>query len=554
MTRVGPVNTSGGGACHPLAPTGLTESRITPRLYLEALRAARFRQLVARALRPIRRRQTHFSRLRASFQPVDGAVVLWRSAAFSSTDGPAELLPAGMIELFGESIPYPPRDWNDPRLVRLKCFHLNYGDEILGSARRGDGTSLSAARTGLSAWIHGNSPARQSWHPYALSTRVGNWIAAASLEPSIASPEVSESLWRQLLYLERNIENDILGNHVIRNARALVLGGLAFGANRFLSRGLALLARELPEQILGDGGHYERSPVYHALVLRDLLEVRAALGSSELDQTIARMERFAGWIARPDGSPALFNDGGVDLAPDISEHLGPPESGFSVFEETGYAVIRDGSSRWLAFDCGVAAPPYIPPHAHADALSFQLWLDGQPVIVDPGTFTYEPGPERDWFRGTRSHATVAVDGQDQFRFVGPFRALGIPQVIIVEASGSEHEGVIVAEFNGFKHSGSATHRRRLCWSPTDVLIEDRIEGEGVRLLESSLPLAPGLDLEAGSVVRPAGITVEPFGPLTHAIEERWVSERFFQAVRGKALVLRGEVRLPVTLGWRLGLA
>ncbi len=64
---------------------------------------------------------------------------------------------------------------------------------------------------------------------------------------------------------------------MIRNARALLLGAAAFGSAGLLDAGSALLERELPEQVLSDGGHYERSPVYHLIVLRDLLEVEAAV-------------------------------------------------------------------------------------------------------------------------------------------------------------------------------------------------------------------------------------------------------------------------------------
>lgn len=521
--------------------------------YLEALRSARRRQLAARALRPINRRRTGASPLPRAFRPVEGPVDLWRSAAFSAADRAADRLPEGELEVLGRWVTYPPRDWVGAGLERLRRFHLHYGEEILGCARRGDDRYLDAARTGLAAWIDSNPPAtRGSWHPYPLSTRIGNWTAAASLEPSLATPEVSESVWRQLAYLERNVEDDILGNHVIRNARALILGGLAFGARGLLSRGLNLLARELPEQILPDGGHYERSPVYHALVLRDLLEVRAAVGTSELDQTIEQMERFAGWLNRPDGRPALFNDGGLDLAPDLGDHLSGSERGLALFEETGYAVVRDGSTRWLAFDCGLAAPPFIPPHAHADALSFQLWINGRPLIVDPGTFTYEPGLERSWFRGTGAHATVAVDGAGQFQFAGTFRALGIPRVYILEMSGSERDGAVAAEFEGFRHiAGGVRHRRRLSWSPEQISVEDRIEGSGRHVLESALPLAPAIEIENGPVVRAAGVAIEATGPLDCVIEERWVSERFFECAPAPAVVARGELELPATLGWKL---
>ena len=67
-----------------------------------------------------------------------------------------------------------------------------------------------------------------------------------------------------------------------------------------------------------------------------------------------------------------------------------------------------------------------PAHAHADALSFQLWADGRPVVVDPGMPTYDAGAERDWFRGTRAHSTVAIDG-DQFEPWGAFRSGPLPR-------------------------------------------------------------------------------------------------------------------------------
>src|SRR5262249_54720794 len=141
---------------------------------------------------------------------------------------------------------------------------------------------------------------------------------------------------------------------------------------------------------------------------------------------IERMRVFAAALLRPDGAPALFNDGTVD-APTL-DLPGAPE-GMAVFPDTGYVVVREGGL-WLAFRCGVASPEFLPAHAHADALSFQLWWRGRPVVVDPGTFTYEPGPERDWFRGTRAHSTVCVDGRDQFRLWGAFRSGRLAKVAL----------------------------------------------------------------------------------------------------------------------------
>ena len=472
-------------------------------MIVHALRTARSRQLLARARRPVARR--HFPV--EPVPPLDlltAPVDLWRSDAFD----PVWLAGGGR--------------------ERLRAFHVHYGEDALRLARLGDTAGVRAV---MERWIVQNPPRpSDAWHPYPLSTRVGNWVAALALEPDARTRRVAESLWRQLLHLERNVENDILGNHVIRNVRALILGGAAFDSERLLGAGRTLLARELPEQVMPDGGHYERSPAYHLLVLRDLVEIRAATSMTGLEETIERMRRFSAGLARPDGRPALFNDGGLDIAPIVE--LPPSVEGLSLFPDTGYAVIRTPRI-WLAFDCGPPSPPFLPAHAHADALSFQLWVDGRPVIVDPGTYTYESGADRDWFRGTRAHSTVAVDG-DQFELWGAFRSGRLPQVELLEASETE----LVASVTG---RTGVRHVRRLRLGEGELVVEDRLEGEGRRTIESSLQFAPG---------------VEPFarGAARQVRERRWVSERFFERTEAAALVVREQRALPAELGWTIPLA
>jgi uncharacterized heparinase superfamily protein len=476
-------------------------------------------------LRPLRRRWKAAPARVRELRPLTAPVKLWRSRAF---EGGARV-DGGEIDLLGRRLRYPPADWNTPGVERLRRFHLHYGEEVLDFARRGDS---DGARRALRTWIEGNPPARgDGWHPYPLSTRTANWIAAASLQPAIADTFVADSIWRQLVYLARNVEDELLGNHVIRNARALVLGGVTFGDERLEQRGLRLLERELPEQVLPDGGHYERSPTYHLIVMRDLLEIRAASGAAFLDAPVERMRRFAAALARPDGRPALFNDGGFDLAPEL-ELPPPPPNGLVVFPDTGYAVLREGPL-WLAFDCGPPAPPFLPPHAHADGLSFQLWLEGRPIVVDSGTYTYEAGAERNWFRGTRAHATIAVDGRDQFVSWGSFRAGRFPDVALLSTQ------PLAAELR----MRGLTHRRNIRWTERELFVDDELEGRGRRLVESYLPLAPGV--EPGRF--------EPVGELTLSVEHGWVSERFFERTPARALVARGELELPARIGWRIAL-
>jgi hypothetical protein len=471
-------------------------------LYLHALRTARPRQLRERALRPLSRRRFPATPVPA-FTPPVGPIELWRSDAFA------------IAELAGSG--------NE----RLRGFHAQYGEEALRFAREGD---AAGARSAMEAWIEQHPPRPgDAWHPYPVSTRAGNWLAAIALEPEAGTTQIVESLWRQLLHLERNVEDGILGNHVIRNARALTLGGAAFGSARLLESGTALLERELPEQVLPDGGHYERSPVYHLVVLRDLLEIDAAVPGVVPPDVLARMSRFAAALTRPDGNPALFNDGTLDLAPRLE--LPAPPDGLAVFPESGYAVWRRGGF-WLAFDCGPPSPAYLPAHAHADALSFQLWADGKPVVVDPGMVTYDAGPERDWFRGTRAHSTVSIDGRDQFELWGAFRSGPLPRTELLEASEQQLKAAV-------SWPGGIRHVRALTIDSDVLMVEDRIEGRGRHTVVSSLPLGPAAAGEIAAEGLPAGR------------EARTLNERLFSPTEATALVMAGELDLPARLGWRL---
>jgi hypothetical protein len=332
--------------------------------------------------------------------------------------------------------------------------------------------------------------------------------------------------------LRVNIEDDVLGNHVIRNARALVLGGTSFGATGLTRRGIELLRRELPEQVLSDGGHYERSPSYHLVVLRDLLEIQAASPHSWLTDAIERMSTFAAALARPDGAPALFNDGTVD-APQLE--LPETAQGLSVFDESGFVVMRDGPL-WLAFRCGPPAPDFLPAHAHADALSFHLWWRGRPVLVDAGTFTYEAGADRDWFRSTRAHSTIRVDGREQFRLWAAFRSGPLPKVSLRYARERAVEASVVLP-------GRVRHVRRIEWDPEagEVFVHDQLEGKGRHRVESRLVWAP----------QQTDVEVELLGGGELSTEEAWMSERFGERVPTTASVALAELELPASIGFRL---
>jgi hypothetical protein len=210
--------------------------------------------------------------------------------------------------------------------------------------------------------------------------------------------------------------------------------------------------------------------------------------------------------------------------------------GLAVFDQSGFVVVRDGPL-WLAFRCGQPSPDFLPAHAHADALSFQLWWRGRPVLVDPGTFTYEPGSDRDWFRSTRAHSTVRVDGRDQFRLWGAFRSGPLPKVSLRYARDRAIEASVVLP-------GRLRHVRRIEWADDEVLVYDELEGKGRHRVESRLILAP----------HPPEFAIAVLGDGEMTTERAWVSERFGERTETLANVVDAERELPAQFGFQLRFA
>jgi hypothetical protein len=468
----------------------------------------------------------------------------WRSAAAGLGVDPApqsgpQPAPAesGTFSAVGSRRAFPAQGfWTDERDGLLFLFHLHgFGDlaRYAAGTRTAAGDAFWAAVLG--DWLREcGEPSRPGWHPFPTSGRAIAWCAALSAGgwPAELAEAMTRSLARQLRLLRRSVEHDIGGNHVLRNAAALIVGGVCVGDPAAERRGLRVLERALARQVLGDGGHEERSPAYHRAVLADLRDVEAVLATAGrpappwLGATALRMEGWLRALAGPDGALPLLNDAweGPGRA--------PLEDAVTDLADSGYVVLRAGGDH-AVLDVAPLAPPHLPPHAHADALSFVLWVDGAPLVIDPGTFAYA-GPERGRFRGTAAHATVEVDGHDQCDLWGPFRAAHMPEVTRLATEPHGDAMVVAAEHDGYARlPDPVRHRRTFCWLPGDgLVIVDRLLCEAVHDAVARLPLAredgpleiatlgegPPADLEAGvhspylGVQRPAPVLTRRLRP------------------------------------------
>lgn len=220
-------------------------------------------------------------------------------------------------------------DWRAPGKNRLWRYNLHYFQYLLATPS----LELRVALGLMADWVACNPPGTpDAWDPFPISLRVVNWMKYLSLSPSAGSTAegIINSLYEQVCRLVGSLERHLLGNHLFKNAKALVFAGLCFRgreAQRWLEKGVRLLLEELGEQILPDGGHFERSPMYHSMILEDCLDLlnvcyghddrRLSGLNSRLQRVAAGMMGFLQGMTHPDGEIALFNDAafGIELPP-----------------------------------------------------------------------------------------------------------------------------------------------------------------------------------------------------------------------------------------------
>lgn len=308
---------------------------------------------------------------------------------------------------------------------------------------------------------------------------------------------LSDSIYLHAWWIERNLSlYSSLGNHTICEACGLVFAGVVFRelepGQRWLNRGQELLRRELGRQVLEDGGPLEQSFAYHRFVLDvywltiDLLERNHASDCQEMRERLREAEYFINVISDAGGRfPAVGDeDGGHAIAPGIGpcrERVPQPLDGCRSFSSAGYTVMRGDAGFRLLFDHGPLGMPPLYNHGHADALSITLSCEGDEMLVDPGTYRYNGTPSyRTYFKSTRAHNTVVIDGLDQAEQVTGFIWKSPYTCSVLKNKLINGRYVIEAEHTGYNRLKSPViHRRALWYTPQEsVVLKDTFIGSG----------------------------------------------------------------------------
>jgi len=384
-------------------------------------------------------------------------------------------------------------DWRGTARPPLWTYNLHYFDDLNAddaSARRSWHERL------MERWADENPPGVGiGWDPYPVSRRVVNWIKW-SLGGISLPPKIRQSLAVQARWLNNRIEFHLQGNHVFANAKALIYAGLYFEgreAELFLRRGWSLARAEIAEQVLADGGHFERSTMYHAAFLEDLLDIAGVMQAygrtvdAAWRETVARMMGWLQAMSHPDMNIAFFNDAAFGVSPTVTQlrdygaRLGmaleaADPAGLTQLMPSGYVSLHVAPF-FLVCDVAPVGPDHLPAHAHADTLSFEMSCGERRVFVNSGTSEYGSDAERQRQRGTAAHNTLVIDGENSSEVWGAFRVARRARVTVAEARAEDSTFTVVGEHDGFRRlRGRNLHRRSWTLNGRGLLIEDTIEG------------------------------------------------------------------------------
>lgn len=465
----------------------------------------------------------------------------------------------------------------------------------------------------INSWIDNTRPGRgAAWEPYPTSRRIVNWLIIA-VKLSVVNyhdktflNKLINSIINQTEFLYDNLEYDLDNNHLTSNAKTLIWAGIILKeykeAGKWLVKGEKLLKRRFDKEILADGFQDEGSASYQMLSIQDYLETFLLAEGNQIScgqflsfQSIEKMVEAFLSIIRPDGKMPLINDtiygyplsekellaacaavfnrsdfkwycNGASLSyvlwllgmegynAYIKMDAVCPDFSSVALETIGYYIMRSGwdyNDTYLIFDCGPMGPEHCPGHGHADALGFELYACGKPLIIDPGVFSYN-GELRYLFKSTYSHNTVVVDGKDQSELVGAFRVGRMAKTELIKWTSLDNYDCAAGSHKGYK---GINHIRRIeFFKPDKIAISDRVEGKGHHKIEIVFTLSEGLtDIEVidgkkcrcryQNILLDIFFETDRIGEI--CISDAYISGTWNVLVKGKKVVYTINTELPL---------
>ena len=350
---------------------------------------------------------------------------------------------------------------------------------------------------------------------YTMALHIPNVLIALELFGDTVDTAFREKvyceLYSQYIYLQAHQEKHLLANHYFEDLKALIIAAYLFKDDKGLKGYLKAFKTQCDEQILKDGVHYELSLMYHKLILEDVMRIAILAKQPDfpdcnwLIPLMQKMTDACYSLEKGIGRTPLFNDAGDNVAKTSEQLCLAADNQFGIkpvlkdsFSESGYYKLYD-EDRALIFDAGKIGVDYQPAHGHCDCLSFELSVDGKPFFVNSGTYEYQ-GDLRTYFRTTRAHNTVEINGHEQSQCWGGFRV----GKRISKVYGKARDGIAEGYYRNYR---GEEHQRRIALNNGIMEVVDSVKAQDGVMVKSYLHIAPGYSVVGNKIKKIGGADV-----------------------------------------------
>ncbi|MDH3879254.1 MAG: heparinase II/III family protein [Desulfobacterales bacterium] len=389
---------------------------------------------------------------------------------------------AGSWRLVGRTLDNPRPLWRAAGAGTLWLAELHSFSWLRDLRAMGGDGARRAARELTGDWLGRHDTwDGLSWEPLTTARRLSHWLGqydffAASAE-AMFRQTLLRSAGRQMRYLQATLPAGLVGADLLLSIKGLVIAGACLPRGEgALARGLALLAEELPRQILADGGQVERSPARLLAVLRDLIDMKSTLRAAgrevpeDLRTAIESMAPMLRLFQHGDGGLALFNGSSeedglkIDMVLQRADGKGRPRL---TAPQSGFQRLQAGRTLLLA-DAGRPPPPGLDAQAHAGTLSFEVSIGRERLIVNCGS-ALSIGAGEEWtraLRATAAHSTLGIEDANSSPLspYAPWGRRGLRQrPVSVHSRREEADGNLLLDLShdGYQADFGLLHRRRL---------------------------------------------------------------------------------------------
>ncbi len=386
-------------------------------------------------------------------------------------------------------------------LYRFNLYYFEYAVALGAEYQRTGNAEYAKAFSNLyEDYLSANAPL----HPYVVSLHIPNLLIAVELFGSGIDEglqkRIYSELYSQYKYLLSHFEKHLLANHYFENLKAAVIASYVFGEDDVCKKCLKKLRTQVREQVLPDGMHFELSPMYHKIILEDLLRIAKLSLSPDfpecgwLKEAVQKMLDAAASLEKGIGRTPLFNDSGDNVAKSTAQLINASDALLGIkpnyidsFPQSGYYKLYDGDIA-AVIDAGRIGPDYNPGHGHCDCLSFELSVNDRPLFVNSGTYHYQDRL-RKYFRSTSAHNTLKIGGHEQSECWGEHRVARRINAICAEKDGS----TVCGEYKNYLNE---KHRRAFCLEGRALEVTDFVSSASSKTVQSYLHLAPNFSFAA----------------------------------------------------------